>query len=457
MEIVFLIIGLAIGCIAAFLIAKFKYQNSGGTQIEDTTGLKTELSSLSNEKAKADERVLMMSTSNEELKKSLEAERASAQEFRTELSRTQAVNQNLEQKLLEQKSEVEKLQERFTTEFENLANKILDDKSRKFTEQNKDNINTILDPLKQKITDFEKRVNEIYSSDTKERASLAEQLRNLHELNKLMTEEASNLTKALKGDSKTQGNWGEFILETILEKSGLERGREFSIQETLTNEEGAKLRPDVIINLPENKSMIIDSKVSLNAYERYSSSESTEDKNAALGEHVNSIKRHLKGLSPKDYQNLYGLESLDFVLMFIPIEPAFALAVQHESNIFNEAFDKNIVIVSPSTLLATLRTIASIWKQEKQNKNAMEIARQSGALYDKFVSFVDDLVSIGKRIDSTKESYTEAMKKLYEGSGNLVRRVENIKQLGAKATKTLPQNLLDRSDEDSELKLIDKL
>ena len=218
-----------------------------------------------------------------------------------------------------------------------------------------------------------------------------------------MTEEATNLTRALKGDTKQQGNWGEFILETILEKSGLERGREFLIQETLNNEDGARLRPDVIIKLPEDKSMIVDSKVSLNAYEAYSSAENEEDKKTALAEHLNSIKRHIKGLSPKDYQNLYGLQSLDFVLMFVPIEPAFALAVQNEPNIFNEAFDKNIVMVSPSTLLATLRTIASIWKQEKQNKNAMEIARQSGALYDKFVNFVEDLITIGKRIDSTKK------------------------------------------------------
>jgi DNA recombination protein RmuC len=266
-----------------------------------------------------------------------------------------------------------------------------------------------------------------------------------------MSEEANNLTKALKGDTKTQGNWGEFILESILEKSGLVKGREFVIQETVKSDDGSNLRPDVIVNLPDNKSMIIDSKVSLTAYEAYCSNDEKAVKERSLSEHINSIRRHIKGLSPKDYQNLYGLQSLDFVLMFIPIEPAFALAVQNDASLFYDAFEKNIVIVSPSTLLATLRTISSIWKQEKQNRNALEIAKKGGELYDKLVGFVDDLVEVGTRMKKAGESYESAMKKLTEGRGTIISKAENLKQLGAKSTKTIDPRIVDRiTDENIE-------
>lgn len=351
---------------------------------------------------------------------------------------------------------VQKLHERINIEFENLANKILEDKSKRFTEQNKENIDTVLNPLKEKITEFEKKVNEIYVSDSKDRTALAEQIRQLHELNKLMTDEANNLTKALKGDSKAQGNWGEFILESVLDKSGLVKGREYLVQETLRNEAGEMLRPDVIVKLPEEKSIIIDSKVSLTAYESFSSSDNDEERSRFLGEHTASIRRHLKELSPKDYQNLYGLESLDFVLMFIPIEPAFAVAVQNDQALFYDAFERNIIIVSPTTLLATLRTISSIWKTEKQNKNALEIAKKSGELYDKLSAFVDDLIKVGSRMDDAKKSYEEAMKKLSEGKGNLVSRAENLKLMGAKASKSIDQRIVDRSDdeENSDIRLL---
>ena len=269
-------------------------------------------------------------------------------------------------------------------------------------------------------------------------------------MNQEITKEAKNLTEALKGQSKTQGNWGEFILESILEKSGLVKGREYLVQESITAESGKRFQPDIIIKLPENKSIVIDSKVSLVGYEKIVSSENENEKQLGLREHINSIRSHIKNLSSKNYQNLYQLESLDFVLMFMPIEPAFALAVQQDPQIFNDAFEQNIVIVSPSTLLATLRTIASIWRQEKQNKNAVEIARQSGELLDKFIAFVEDLISVGKGLDSTKENYVKAMNKLVEGRGNLVSRTEKIKQLGAKANKTLPPSILNRSIEDTE-------
>jgi DNA recombination protein RmuC len=269
-------------------------------------------------------------------------------------------------------------------------------------------------------------------------------------MNQQITQEAKNLTQALKGSTKTQGGWGEFILENILEKSGLVKGREYKLQEVIYSEEGKRYQPDVVVCLPENKSIIIDSKVSLLAYEKYISDEDETRKQLCLKEHILSIRNHIRNLSSKSYQSLYQLESVDFVLMFMPVEPAFALAVQGDLSLFNDAFDKNIVIVSPSTLLATLRTVASIWRQEKQNLNALEIARQSGALYDKFHGFINDLIELGKRMGSVQKTYEEAMKKLYSGRGNLVSSVEKIKALGANTTKSLPQKLLDRLEDEDE-------
>ncbi len=430
MEIVYLIIGVIIGAAAAYFAAKYKFQRGTG---------------------KLEERSAISEKNLEQAKLELNSERSKVLDLNSKLSASKADYSNLEQRLAEQKKEIEDLQAKFTKEFENLANKILDEKSRKFTEQNKTNLDDILKPLGERIKEFEKKVNDVYINETKERASLAEQIRNLHELNQQMTKEATNLTRALKGDSKTQGSWGEFILESILEKSGLVKDREYVVQGTVKNENGKLLRPDVIINLPENKNMVIDSKVSLTAYEQYNSAEDDSERTRFLNEHTASVKNHVRRLSPKEYQNLYGLQSLDFVLMFIPIEPAFAAAVQNDSSIFYEAFDKNIVVVSPTTLLATLRTIASIWKQEKQNRNAMEIAKQSGELYDKFVGFMEDLIAVGNNLRQTKDNYDKAMNKLAEGKGNLIKRVEDIKQLGAKTTKSLPNTLLDRADADNKL------
>lgn len=432
MEIILLIAGIIVGVVIGFLVSRGKTQG---------TASKLEEKSAALEKANVE----------------LGSGRAEILELNKQLSRTEAEYSNLLQRLDEQKKEVEELNTRLKVEFENLAGRILEEKSRKFTDQNKENLDVILNPLKERISDFEKKVNEVYINETRERASLAEQIKNLHELNRQMTEEATNLTRALKGDTKTQGAWGEFILESILEKSGLVRGREFLIQETLKNEDGSNLRPDVIVNLPEEKSMIIDSKVSLTAYESFCSADNDDERNSYLAEHISSIKRHIKGLSPKDYQNLYGLQSLDFVLMFIPIEPAFALAVQNDNAIFYDAFEKNIVIVSPSTLLATLRTISSIWKQEKQNRNALDIAKKGGELYDKIAAFVDDLIEVGTRMKKANESYENAMKKLSDGRGNIISRAENLKLMGAKATKSIDQRIVNRAadeNDDEQLKLI---
>ncbi len=358
---------------------------------------------------------------------------------------------NLQEKLNTQKQEVEGLQEKFSKEFENLANKILEEKSTKFTEQNRQNLKTILDPLQEKIQKFEKKVEDSHKESIDRHAALRQQIIGLKELNEQMSKEAVNLTKALKGDSKTQGNWGELVLERVLEKSGLEKGREYEMEKSFVDETGKqqRLRPDVIIHLPDNKKMIVDSKVSLTAYEQFVNSDDENDKIRFLKEHIASLNRHVSQLSEKKYEDIYQIESPDFVLLFIPIEPAFALAINQDNQLYNKAFEKNIVIVTPSTLLATLRTIDTMWNNEKQQRNAIEIARQAGALYDKFEGLISDLTKVGKKMDEAKKEYKGAMNKLFEGSGNLIRRVENIKKLGAKAKKSLPETIIQRAKEDS--------
>lgn len=383
----------------------------------------------------------------EKLEAKLSSSELEKEKYAVELVRQQTENHALLQRLEEHKTEIEQLNEKFKKEFENLAQKILDEKSEKFTHQNKLNIETILNPLKEKIKDFETKVESTHKDSIEKHASLKQQIEDLSKLNERINQEAQNLTRALKGDQKMQGNWGEVILERILEKSGLEKGREYFIQQNFTTEDNRRMQPDVVVSLPENKSIVIDSKVSLVAFEKYFNEEDDAEKATHLRNHITSVRTHIKQLSEKQYQNIYDIKTLDFVLLFIPVESAFSIAIQTDNEIFNYAFDRNIVIVSPSTLLATLRTIASIWKFEHQNRNAMEIARQSGALYDKFVGFTEDLINIGKNLDRTKSDYNQAMKKLYDGSGNLVKRIENLKRLGAKTNKTIAQQLIERADE----------
>ncbi|WP_372950154.1 DNA recombination protein RmuC [Mariniphaga sp.] len=351
---------------------------------------------------------------------------------------------NLQEKLQTQKAELEEIQKKFTTEFENIASKILKKNSEEFTLANQKNMGEVLTPLKEKILLFEKKVEDTYQKGLKDQTDLRAELKKLYDLNHRISEEASNLTKALKGDVKKQGNWGEVVLERILERSGLNEGEQgFQKQFSDMSDDGKRIQPDVIINLPDNKHIIIDSKVSLVAYERAVNAITEEERARFVKEHLVSLKTHIKGLSEKHYQTARNLNSPDFVLLFIPIESSFSLAVQEDQELFSFAWDQKVVIVSPSTLLATLRTISSIWQQENQTRNALEIARQSGALYDKFVNFVGDLESIGKGLDSTRKTYDQAMNKLHTGSGNLIRRVEKIKRLGAKATKELPKNLVE--------------
>ena len=367
-----------------------------------------------------------------------------------QIVRYQADLEHLQRVNTEQKEEVEKLQEKFTKDFENLANKILDEKSTKFTEQNQKNIKLILNPLQEKIQLFEKKVEETQKENISIHSALKEQLLNLRDQNLKITQEAENLTKALKGDSKMQGNWGELVLERVLEKSGLEKDREYSVQQSFTREDGSRVMPDVIINLPDGKKMVVDSKVSLTDYERYVNAED-DDKPRFLKDHINSLRRHVEQLSAKKYEDLYEMESPDFVLMFVPVEPAFAIAINEENSLYNKAFEKNIVIVTPSTLLATLRTIDSMWSNEKQQRNAIEIARQAGALYDKFEGFVTDLTRVGKKMDEAKNEYRGAMNKLVEGRGNIVTSIERLKKMGAKAKKSLPEPILKRAQEDDEV------
>jgi DNA recombination protein RmuC len=358
------------------------------------------------------------------------------------MARTEILN--LREKLQTQKADLEEIQKKFTTEFENIAGKILKQNSEEFTLANQRNMGEVLTPLKEKIHLFEKKVEETYQKGLKDQIDLRAELKKLADLNVRISEEAGNLTKALKGDVKKQGNWGEVVLERILERSGLNEGENGYVKQfNDISDEGKRIQPDVVINLPDNKHIIIDSKVSLIAYERAVNATTEELRSVYIKEHLTSLKNHIKGLSEKHYQTARSLNSPDFVLLFIPIESSFSLAVQSDQELFSFAWDQKVVIVSPSTLLATLRTISSIWQQENQTRNAMEIARQGGALYDKFAGFVTDMEKIGNNLRVTQSSYTDAMSKLSEGRGNLIKSTEKLRELGAKATKELPRRLLE--------------
>jgi len=434
---------IVIGLVAGYLIAHFQNKSSQALSKEEAEALEQEHEQAIQTISRLEERNTNLSDQLEEAKGEEKQAEQRANDAEKQLAELNADYRNLKERLSEQKEEMEQLQERFKDEFENLANKILEEKSKKFTEQNKEKLDQLLKPLGEKMEAFKKKVEETHKEDIKGRTSLEEHLKQLQELNQQMAKEAKDLTTALKGESKTQGNWGEVILQRILEKSGLTKGREYEIQEHHTTDDGRRLQPDVVVYLPDEKRLIIDSKVSLTDYSRFTSAEDEEERQRALKNHVGSLRNHVKGLSSKNYEQLYGGNSPDFVLMFVPIESAFGVALQYDTSLYYEAFEKNIVIVSPSTLLATLATIDSVWKQEYQSKNAQEIAERGGALYDKFVLFVESMQDIGQRIRQTQESYDEAMGRLSEGRGNVVRQVEMLRELGAKASKNLPGDLTD--------------
>jgi len=432
-----------IGGIIAFISAKIIFSKSNLIPQEMLNKAQYEISSLSKE-------IELLRANLADTDNQLKSERDSKLNLSSELSKEITENKNLEVRLTEQKEQLESLEKRFKTEFENLANRILEEKSVKFTEQNKTNIDQILKPLKDRIKGFEDKVDKVYSEDLKDRATLLNQIKTLQDLNQRVSDEANNLTKALKGESKTQGNWGEFILESILEKTGLVKDREFVVQESIINEEGKRYQPDVIIKLPDDRNIIIDSKVSLKDYEVFCSTDNDEERKKALASHISSVRNHIKGLSLKKYQDLYGIQSLDFVIMFMPIEPALSITAQGDINIWNDAFENNIVIVSPSTLLATLRTIAIIWKQEYRTRNVLDIAKQSSLLYDKFVGMYNDLLEVEKKFETARESLDASMKKIKTGRGNLISQVEKIKHLGITSAKSLPADLTAEANEEDE-------
>jgi DNA recombination protein RmuC len=353
-------------------------------------------------------------------------------------------------RLKEQKEELNSLREKLNLEFKNLANEILEEKTRKFTEQNKINLSEILRPLGEKIKDFEKKVEDAYVNETKQRFSLQEEVKRLAELNQQVSKETNSLTKALKGESKTQGNWGEVVLESILERTGLRKGYEYTVQESFTLADGKRYQPDVIVHYPSDRSIVIDSKVSLTAYERFVSSEDETEKSNELKAHLLSIRNHINGLSGKNYEELEGLKTLDFVMMFLPIEPAYLLAIQNDPQIWSYAYERRILLISPTNLVAVLKMIESLWKQETQSRNVLEIARQGGALYDDFILLSERLIKLGRKIDEASDFYKETMKKISEGKGNLVGRVEKLRELGIKTKKQMPDNLKQRALDNNE-------
>jgi len=443
-EILLIVIGMVL--ITGFVLLFLKIGRNRSDDPMVAAQLQKQIETLNLEKSTLEERSRNLKEQSDNYLEQVREKSNIILDLNKELTAARSDLNNLEKKLSEQKEEIGKLQEQFRNEFKNLANEIMEEKTRKFTEQNKTKLDELLKPLGEKLRDFEKKVEETYDKESKQRFSLEKEIKNLSDLNQQISKEANNLTNALKGQAKTQGNWGEFILETILEKSGLTRDREFFVQSAYATQQGSHLQPDVVVAYPGDHYLVIDSKVSLVAYERFSSAETKEEQEAASREHLLSVKNHITDLGKKNYQDIYALKSLDFVMLFMPIEPAYLLAMQADPNLWNYAYEKRVLLISPTNLIAALRLIANLWRVEYQNKNALEIARQSGELYDKFAGFLGDLEEIGTKLDATQRVYDASMNKLSTGKGNLIRRVESLKTLGAKAGKEIPRSLLDRSE-----------
>lgn len=405
---------------------------------DDAASLRDKLAAESERRAVAEEKSSRIPPLEESLSKTQQDNSALAAKISELETRLEDERRNAAEKL----AILEEAREQLKMEFQNVANKIFEDKSQKFVDQNRENIEGMLKPMREQLQDFKKRVEDVYDKESKDRISLLNEIIHLKTLNEQISEDAINLTNALKGQSKTRGAWGEMILERVLEESGLQKGREYEVQTMYAGESGQRRHPDVIVHLPEGKDIVIDSKVSLTAYEKYCSAESEEKRQKYLKDHILAVRTHVKELGLKRYEKLDGIQTLDFVLMFLPIEGAFWTAIESEQGLFNQAFDRNIMLVSPSTLLATLRIINNIWRYEDQNKNALIIAKKAGDLYDKFVGFVEALDDVGQKIDKARESYLTARNRLIDGRGNLVRRSQELRQLGVKAQKELPEGLV---------------
>lgn len=427
MEIVYILIGIALASLLTWLIIRSFYAGK---------------LSVSNEKCK------QLLEYNNELKSATAEREKTLLELTSKYSAKETELKHLHDRLLEQKQEIVEIREKLNVEFRNLANEILEEKTKKFTEQNKTNIDQILKPLGEKIKDFEKKVEETYDKEAQQRFSLKEEVKRLAELNQQVSKEASSLTKALKGESKTQGNWGEVILESILERTGLRRGEQYTVQDSFTTEGNRRYQSDVIVHYPGERSIVIDSKVSLTAYENYVAATDEKDKELALKAHLISVKNHINELASKNYQDIEEIKTLDFVVLFMPIEPAYLLAVQNEPQLWSLAYEKRILLISPTNLVAVLKMVESLWKREYQNRNVLEIAQQGGALYDDFVRLSENLIKLGRKIDDASIHYKDTMKKLSEGKGNLVSRVEKLKTLGVKAKKSLSDSMINRSKND---------
>ncbi|HEU0189407.1 MAG TPA: DNA recombination protein RmuC [Gallionella sp.] len=435
-----LFIGLLVGAAAVGLVLRARI-SSAGVQAKGESQV---------EIARLNERLTASQEDNERLemeKENLAALRDQLMAAQQRLSNQVAeLTTTLESERTRNAEKIELLknaEEQLSNRFKTLASEILEDKTRRFTEQNQTNLNQLLEPLKVKITEFQGKVQEVYVQEGKDRSALAEQVKQLVALNNQLSKDAHNLTSALKGQAKAQGTWGERILEQVLEASGLRKGHEYEVQESHTREDGSRAQPDVVVHLPEDRHLIVDAKVSLKAYEEHANAETDHQRDAALKRHLDSVRAHIKGLSEKNYQQLYGLQSLDFVLMFIPLEPAFMLAISHDSDLWQDAWNKNVLLVSPSTLLFVVRTVAHLWRQEQQNRNAQEIASRGAELYDKLAGFVEDLDKLGDRLNQAKDVYDKAYGKFTAGRGNVIRQAEMLKELGVKPTKQLPQKLID--------------
>lgn len=432
MDLFSLILGLLLGLIAGGIAYAWYSRGLQNTALEDARRQQAQ------ERADREQRLA-------EHSRTISERTAEVVQLNGALATERERNRGLLERLEEQKAELEQLQARMTTEFENIANRLLTQRGKELNEQQQEKLGTIVKPLQDRIREFEEQVRKAYETEGRERHLLKSEIGKLVEQNQRLSLDADNLTKALKGDSQAQGAWGEMILDKLLESSGLVKGQEYSMQESTTLADGTRLRPDAVIFLPDDKNLIIDSKVSLLHYEQFSSQTDEGERQRLLKLHVESLRAHAKGLGGKDYTKLYGVQSVDFVLMFVPLEPAFLLALRERPEIFQEAYDRQVVMVTHTTLMATLRTVHGIWKNERVSRNHMEIADRAGALYEKFVGFTEDLIKVGQQMDTAKRSYSDAMGKLSEGRGNLVRQVELIKQLGAKTNKSVNTNLVTRA------------